>query len=126
MTETGRKIRLHEGHLLPVLARGALVAAGAIVMLAAVKPPPRLIYSYHAQHLAAFYVLSLCSATAFKKTKVLSLASMWAAVAVVFEAVRSLDPLHVHTSYASALADGAGILGAFAPMLAQKFRARFD
>jgi hypothetical protein len=116
---------LAETHPIAVLARVGLLVAVAILITASLLTPPRLFYSYHAQHFVAFYVLSLTAALAIKRKTIIGLGVRIAIFAFCFEMIRSFSPLHARTTYLDWIADAAGIVGALAPMLGQKIRQRF-
>ena len=115
-----------ETHPIAVLSRVAFILALCALLMASLIKPPRLFYSYHAQHFAAFYVLSLATALTIKRKTIISLGLQLALFAVVFELARALSPLHAETNYLDWFADAAGIVGALVPMLAQKLRQRFE
>jgi hypothetical protein len=118
--------RYPETHPIAVLSRVALLLAVLALLAASFIKPPRLLYSYHAQHFAAFYVLSFAVALTIKRRTLIGLGVRLAVFAVAFEAARSLSPLHASTTFLDWFADAAGILGALAPMLGQKIRQRFE
>jgi hypothetical protein len=111
-----------ETHPIAILSRVALLATIIALIAASFFKPPRLFYSYHAQHFVAFYVLAVATALTVKRRTIISLGLNLAMFAVVFELARSLSPLHAHTTYLDWFADAAGIFAALAPMLAQKIR----
>jgi hypothetical protein len=115
-----------ETHPVAILSRAALILAFIALATASLIKPPRLFYSYHAQHFAAFYVLSLTTALAVKRRTVIDLGLRLALFAVVFELARALSPLHADTNALDWFADAAGIFAALAPMLGQKIRQRFE
>lgn len=119
-------IKYPETHPIAVLSRVAFILALCALLMASLIEPPRLFYSYHAQHFAAFYVLSLATALTVKRKTLIALGLNLALFAVAFELARALSPLHAATNSLDWFADAAGILGALAPMLAQKLRARFE
>jgi hypothetical protein len=116
---------LPETHILAVLARLGLLLAVLALVAAALIQPPRVFYSYHAQHFAAFYVLAVMAALSFKRRTVIGVGMALSAFALAFEMARSLSPLRAHTTYLDWFADAAGIVAALGPMLAQKIRAAF-
>jgi hypothetical protein len=119
-------IKYPETHPIAVLSRVAFILSLAALLIASLIKPPRLFYSYHAQHFAAFYVLSLATALTVKRKSVISLGLHLALFAVVFELARALAPRHADTNALDWFADAAGIVGALVPMMAQKLRERFE
>jgi hypothetical protein len=119
-------VKYPETHPIAVLSRVALILTLCALCIASLIKPPRLFYSYHAQHFAAFYVLTLATVLTVKRRPVISLGLHLGLFAVVFELARALSPLHAQTNALDWFADAAGIVAALVPMLAQKLRARFE
>lgn len=108
-----------------VAGRVAFLATLASLLYAAFFPFPHLFASTHVAHFAGFYVFTFACASMAKRTSLLTLGCYIAAVAVGLEAVRALIWLPLDSSYLDWVGDMAGIVGALAPMLLQKIRARF-
>lgn len=111
-----------------VLGRLSLIAATLVILFASFAPVrllPHVLYSYHLEHFAAFYVMSLTAAAAFVRRKALKLGLYLCAFALGIEFLRLLLPAHRLSSLEDWFADGGGVMAALVPIAIGKFRSRF-
>jgi hypothetical protein len=95
------------------------------VVFAAVGPSqfvPRIFYSYHIEHFAAFYVLSVLACAGLPRSPLRQIVLTLALMAVVLAAVRALIPRHQLSDVEDFAADLAGIAAACGPILVGRFR----
>lgn len=113
---------------LAIIARVALAGAVLAICVYGVTPPnviPRLVYSYHLEHFAAFFVLATVAAAAVQRRRVDHLFLGLTAFALAAELARLLPPAHRHYSFANLAADIGGEAAALAAVAVGGFRARF-
>jgi len=120
------KTRLRPNAWLWTLAALAALAWGLIaVVFASVGPSqyvPRLFYSYHIEHFAAFYVLTLLATSGLPRAHLRQVVPPLALMAVVLATVRLLTPRHRMANAEDLVADLVGIAAAVAPILVGRFR----
>jgi hypothetical protein len=95
------------------------------VVFAAVGPSeyvPRFFFSYHIEHFAAFYVLTILAAAGLPRVRLHQVGLMLVVMAVVLAAVRLVIPRHRVSNAEDLVADIAGIAAAVAPILVGRFR----
>ncbi|HEY2662194.1 MAG TPA: hypothetical protein VGI79_20925 [Caulobacteraceae bacterium] len=107
---------------------GFLLVIGAVVFAstAPVGWVPRLLFSRHLEHFAAFYVAALMAAAAMPRAKLMRLGVALTLFAAALELMRMIPSQHRVWEIADWQADFGGILAALAPIIAEKFRASFD
>lgn len=113
---------------LAMIARVAflLVVAGlCFVLLAPSGWMPRVLYSYHLEHFAAFYLVALSMAAARYRANVYRVMSDIAILATVLEGVRLFIPSHQLYVVEDWVADLGGALAALSPILIGDFRKSF-
>jgi len=94
----------------------------AYASLAPQSVVPRVFHNYHAEHLAAFYVVTLLGSAALPSVKLSHIGLVLAAIAAAFALFRILALVN-KVFYAEDLAcDIAGILAAIAPIYVARFR----
>ena len=124
----GRLTYYPDSGLWAVAARIAFLSAICAVMFASLAPVgwvPRLLFSRHLEHFAAFYVATLAAVVGLPRTKLFRIATGLALFAAVLELGRMLPSQHRDWGIADWQADFGGILAAIAPMLAERFRNLF-
>jgi hypothetical protein len=102
-----------------------MIAALAFASLAPAGWIPRVLYSYHLEHFAAFYLVALSMAAARYRASINRLLLDVVGLATVLEAVRLFIPAHqlsVAEDYAS---DIGGALAALVPIMIGDFRRSF-
>jgi hypothetical protein len=114
-----------ETGLLGMLARLALVATVAAILLAAAFPAPRLLYSYNLEHFAAFYLLAIAAAVANPKRRLRDLTAALLVFAFVIDAARLFwsPPWLVLQRWC---ADVGGVMAGYAPIVAERIRRRIQ
>jgi len=113
---------------LAMIARVAflLVVAGlCFVLLAPSGWMPRVLYSYHLEHFAAFYLVALSMAAARYRANVYRVMTDIAILATVLEGVRLFIPSHQLYVVEDWVADLGGALAALSPILIGDFRKSF-
>ncbi len=87
---------------------------------------PHILYSYHLEHFAIFYLFALSASAAFVRRDIYHIGlAMWLG-AVVIEAVRWLQPAHRDFAIVDWFADAAGVVAALAPVGVGRFRSGFQ
>jgi hypothetical protein len=119
-------VRPHPNAWLWTIAALAGLVWGVIaVVFAAIGPSelvPRVFFSYHIEHFAAFYVLTIVAAAGFPKARLYQVVIALTVMALTLACIRMLIPHH-RLSYAEDLAaDIVGVLAASAPILVGRFR----
>jgi len=87
---------------------------------------PRILFSRHLEHFAAFYVATVMAVAALPRARLMRIGFGMALFAVTLEVLRAAPSLHVGWTIAPAEADLGGVLAALAPIVAEKFRSLFD
>ena len=111
-----------------VLGRLSLVVAVIAILFASFAPVgamPRMLYSYHLEHFAAFYLVALAASAAFVRRKALHLGAIMWGFALCIELFRLLEPAHRLASMQDWFADAAGAMAALIPVAVGKFRSSF-
>jgi hypothetical protein len=114
---------------LAICARAVFVLLTAALCFASVVPAgwlPRLFYSYHLEHFAAFYLVALAMTVARYRVKVRRLMGDAVVLASVLEGLRLFIPSHQLYVFEDWMADLGGVLAALAPVLAADFRRSFQ
>ncbi len=109
-------------HPLAIIARIAFVVTLAAVVILSFSSAPRLLYSYHVAHFAAFYMLSLTTLAAFKGWSFLRAFWVLTAFLTLVALFRVVLDHHVQTTFLDWISDLGGVIGAMAAMLVQRFR----
>ena len=114
-----------------ILAAGLLLWAIIGVIYAAFSAPaqvPHLVHNYHAEHLAVFYVVTLLAITALPIVRVSRVIMAIAALAVIYEAIRYLNPAREAAQDSvpeNLLCDLAGVVSVAGPLVAYQLRLMF-
>jgi len=87
-----------------------------------VRYVPRVFYSYHVEHFAAFYVIAVLATAGLPKFRLIYIALSLAVTAVALETVRLAIPPHQHSSLPDLVADLSGLSAAVVPILVGQFR----
>ncbi len=113
---------------LPAIFMRALSLAATLVLVTASLAPnvPQLLYSFHLEHFAAFYVVTLLAAAARYRTRLRRLAIDILLLAAALELIRGFTPAHRLTSAEDFVADVGGMLAAMAPLVIARFRDLFS
>jgi hypothetical protein len=112
-----------------VLGRLLLVFMVFAVLYASFSPEnfiPHILYSYHLEHFAIFYLFALSASAAFVRRDVLHIGVIMWTGAMVIEAIRWLQPAHRDFAILDWFADAAGVLAALAPVGIGRFRSAFQ
>jgi hypothetical protein len=113
---------------LAVAARATFLGLIAAVSLASLAPTswiPHLLYSYHLEHFAAFYLMALSMAAARYRASLNRVMLDVVVLASLLEGVRAFTPAHQLTAAEDWVADLGGGLAALAPIVIGKFRGSF-
>ena len=111
-----------------VIARTAFLMVVAAICFASLAPAgwlPRVLYSYHLEHFAAFYLVALSMAAARYRATVYRVMADIAALATVLEGLRLFIPSHKLFVAEDWVADLGGALAALSPMIIGDFRRSF-
>jgi hypothetical protein len=95
------------------------------VVFASVAPPrfvPRVFYSYHVEHFAAFYLIAILAAAGLPALRLYQLTFALVLMAVILATVRLVIPLHRLADAEDLAADLAGIGAAVAPIVVGRLR----
>jgi len=101
----------------------------AIILYASFSPPkliPHILYSYHLEHFAIFYLLALSTSAAFVRRDVFQIGVVIWLAAVVIEAIRWLHPEHKAFAVVDWFADAGGVVAALVPVGVGRFREAFQ
>jgi len=113
---------------LAMLARVTFLVMIVAIAFASLAPAgwiPRVLYSYHLEHFAAFYLVALSMAAARYRASISRLLLDVAGLATVLEALRLFIPSHQLSVAEDYAADIGGALAALAPIVVGKFRESF-
>jgi hypothetical protein len=113
---------------LAMAARATFLGVIALVSFASLAPAawvPRLLYSYHLEHFAAFYLIAAAMAAARYRANLHRVLLDVVVLASVLEGVRAFTPIHQLTSAENWVADLGGALAALSPILIGDFRKSF-
>jgi hypothetical protein len=113
---------------LAMVARAAFLLVIAAICFASLAPSgwmPRVLYSYHLEHFAAFYLVALSMAAARYRANVYRVMTDIAVLATLLEGVRLFIPSHQLYVVEDWVADLGGALAALAPILIGDFRKSF-
>jgi hypothetical protein len=117
-----------DNHPLAILARAAFLVIIAALCFASLAPAgwlPRVLYSYHLEHFAAFYLVALSMAAARYRANVYRVMTDIAILATVLEGLRLFIPSHQLYVAEDWVADLGGALAALAPIVIGDFRRSF-
>lgn len=112
-----------------VLARLAFVGALLAIVIAVFLPPelvPDFVRSHYLQHFAAFYVAALCGLAAMPRTRLRTLGAGYFIFATVLEAAHLPAGAPLGPLVDNWVADLGGLAAAFAPVVVERFRRRFE
>jgi hypothetical protein len=118
-----------DNHPLAMVARVAFLAMIAALCFASLAPAgwlPRVLYSYHLEHFAAFYLVALTMAAARYRANVYRVMTDIAILATVLEGLRLFIPSHQFYVAEDWVADLGGALAALSPMVIGDFRKSFS
>src|SRR3569833_1575336 len=113
---------------LAMIARASFLLVVAGVCLASLAPSgwlPRVLYSYHLEHFAVFYLVALSMAAARYRANVYRVMTDIALLATVLEGVRLFIPSHQLYVVEDWFSDLGGALAALSPILIGDFRKSF-
>lgn len=113
---------------LAIVARASLLLMIAAICFASLAPAgwmPRVLYSYHLEHFAAFYLVALTMAAARYRTGVYRVLLDVTVLATMLEAVRLFIPSHQLYVAEDWIADVGGAMAALTPILIGNFRKSF-
>ena len=112
-----------------VAARIGLVLAAIAIAYASLAPGryvPRLLYSYHLEHFAAFYVLCLMATAAFPRAQLRALGLACMLIAAMLEGGQVVMAGRAGIeAYQNWLADVGGAFAAVLPIAVGRFRRLF-
>jgi len=111
--------------LLAVAARVSLIFMVLAILYASFSPEsliPHILYSYHLEHFAIFYLFALSVSAAFVRRDVLHIGVVVWIGAMLIEAIRWLRPEHRDFAVVDWFADAAGVVAALAPVSVGCFR----
>jgi hypothetical protein len=114
---------------LAVAARVAFLGLIVAVSFASLAPTtwiPHLLYSYHLEHFAAFYLMALSMAAARYRAGLNRVLLDVVILASLMEGVRAFTPAHQLTAVEDWIADLGGGLAALTPIMVGKFRVSFS
>jgi hypothetical protein len=117
-----------DNHPLAMLARVAFLVVAAAICFASLAPSgwmPRVLYSYHLEHFAAFYLVALSMAAARYRANVYRVMLDIAVLATVLEGLRLFIPSHQLFVAEDWVADLGGALAALSPIVIADFRKSF-
>jgi hypothetical protein len=117
-----------DNDLLAMIARVAFLLVVAGLCFASLAPSgwmPRVLYSYHLEHFAAFYLVALSMAAARYRANVYRVMTDIAILATVLEGVRLFIPSHQLYVVEDWVADLGGALAALSPIVIGDFRKSF-
>jgi hypothetical protein len=95
------------------------------VVFASVAPPqyvPRVFFSYHIEHFAAFYLISILAAAGLPTLRLSQITFAIILMALVLATVRLVIPRHRVADGEDLAADLAGISAAIAPIVVGRLR----
>ena len=117
-----------DNHPLAMIARAAFLLVIAALCFASLAPSgwmPRVLYSYHLEHFAAFYLVTLSMAAARYRANVYRVMTDVAILATLLEGVRLFIPSHQLYVVEDWVADLGGALAALSPIVIGDFRKSF-
>ena len=113
---------------LAMLARASYLVLIAAICFASLAPAgwlPRVLYSYHLEHFAAFYVVGLSMGAARYRANVWRVMLDIGVLATVLEGLRLFIPSHQLYVVEDWVSDLGGALAALVPMLVGEYRRSF-
>ncbi len=124
----GRGAMRKDNDPLAMVARIAFLVVVGAICFASLAPAgwmPRVLYSYHLEHFAAFYLVALSMAAARYRANVYRVMADIAILATVLEGVRLFIPSHQLFVVEDWVADMGGALAALSPIVIGNFRRSF-
>ena len=113
---------------LAMVARIAFLVVVGFICFASLAPAgwmPRVLYSYHLEHFAAFYLVTLSMAAARYRANVYRVMADISMLATVLEGLRLFIPSHQLFVVEDWVADLGGALAALSPIIIGNFRRSF-
>jgi hypothetical protein len=95
------------------------------VVVASVAPPqfvPRVFFSYHVEHFAAFYLIAVLAAAGLPTIRLYQISFALILMAVILATVRLVIPRHQLADAEDLAADLAGVGAAIAPIVIGRLR----
>ena len=117
-----------DNHPLAMVARAVFLLLIGAICFASLAPSgwmPRVLYSYHLEHFAAFYLVALSMAAARYRVSVYRVIIDIAVLATVLEGLRLFIPSHQLYVAEDWVADLGGALAALTPVVIGDFRRSF-
>lgn len=114
--------------LLAVLARLAFGLTALAIVVAVIAPGwlvPKMLRSHYLEHFAAFYVSALAGAAAMPRTQVRRLGTGYLLFALALAGLQLAHGAPFDIALNNWVADVGGVTAALAPVVVQRFRARF-
>lgn len=114
-----------------LLAVGARLAFGmtALAIFIAIIAPgwllPKVLHSHYLEHFAAFYVAAVAGAAAMPRIQIRRIGVGYVVFAAALELLQVLRGLPQDRAWNNGIADTGGIAAALAPVVVERFRARF-
>jgi len=121
-SDEGRRVGLNLGVIAALAALAWCLIGLAYASLAPSQDLPRIFHNYHVEHFGAFYVVTLLTAAALPRAKLVWIASWLALLATLFAGFRVIALVHKLFYAEDLLCDYAGILAALAPVAVGRFR----
>ncbi|QUD86762.1 hypothetical protein [Phenylobacterium montanum] len=112
-----------------VAARLGFLISLVAVSFAALAPAgwvPRLLFSRHLEHFAAFYVATVMACAALPRARLMHVGLGMTLFAVGLELLRVLPSQNRAWAVEAGQADIGGVLAALAPIVVERFRSWFD
>lgn len=113
---------------LAMIARASFLIIVGAICFASLAPAgwmPRVLYSYHLEHFAAFYLVALSMAAARSRRSGQRLLLDTLTLATALEGVRLFIPSHQLNVAEDWVSDVGGVLAALAPVAIGEFRTTF-
>ena len=114
--------------LLAVAARLAFGLAVTAIVLAVIAPGwlvPKMLRSHYLEHFAAFYVAALAGAAAMPRMQIRRLGVGYLLFALALAGLQLIHGATFKLALNNWVADTGGTTAALAPIVVQRFRARF-
>ena len=111
-----------------VAARLTVLFTAAAVAFASLAPPryvPHVLYSYHLEHFAAFYVVALAAAAALPRARLRNIGATAVVLAALLEGSKMFVRHGPVDAYQNFLADVGGAFAAVLPIAVDRFRRLF-
>lgn len=114
-----------------LLAVGARLAFGltALAIVIAIIAPgwllPKVLHSHYLEHFAAFYVAAVAGAAAMPRTQIRRIGAGYVLFAAALETLQVVRGVPLDRAWNNGVADTGGVAAALAPVIVERFRARF-